>query len=126
MLCLYRGYHSRTKSGNDYIPLIQFLLDNGVDPKVISIDNSTSWDKLEHHSGTALDIFAPHMVDLNFRTSATEEIQEITIYKKLVDNGCEFSQPFSTIVQKHPCFNFNQFQEEVLKFHRFPEHIERK
>ncbi|KAF4628551.1 hypothetical protein G7Y89_g9601 [Cudoniella acicularis] len=124
VLVLYKRHQTCGVKSDEHISLIQFLLNSGVDPNVISIDNSTDWDNPAATIGTALDVFAPKMADLNTRISAKEEIRNTAIYKKLADNGCEFSQPLSSINQKHPYYQFEYFQEQVLQLRRFSEQIE--
>jgi hypothetical protein len=110
--------------GDEYISLIQFLLESGIDSNTVSIDVSGSWDKPYRSDGSPLDIFACRI--MSFPIAVAVEIRNIAIYKKLVGNGCEFSQPFRSIDLVHPQYYSKHFEEEVLELRRFPEQIERK
>jgi hypothetical protein len=108
--------------GDEYLDLIQFLLDSGADPNVLS--SEPRWSSSV--GGTAFDLFASYLLIKNTNTSPGVRIRSLALYKKLLAHGCEFSKPIQSTKGTHPRYLVDCFAVEISELRQFPEQIECK
>ncbi|TGO46126.1 hypothetical protein BOTNAR_0612g00060 [Botryotinia narcissicola] len=139
ILCVYKSHQTTVRlrsgctPGDEYLSLIQFMMDSGVNSNVISSEYSDDsdkwdwWDKTRRRiNGSALDIYVSFMLIPPIKLlSIAEEIRNQIMFDKLVSNGSEFTMPFNNIKGIHSYYYFNTFQDEMSELRRFPEQVER-
>lgn len=110
--------------GDEYVSLIQFLLDQGADPNIISSSAAVQdHDRWYGVDGTTFDQFALELLALWVKPF--EKPRNLTIFKRLTAAGSEFSKPFnplSRIVSESCCLFFEM---EVERFSVFEDQIDR-
>ncbi|TGO26456.1 hypothetical protein BPAE_0059g00260 [Botrytis paeoniae] len=138
ILCVYKSVKtspnlgSGCTPGDEYLSLIQFLLDSGVNSNTIGSEYSDDsdrwdwWDKTRRRvNGSALDIYVSFMLTPPVkRLSIAEEIRNQMVFDKLVSNGSEFTMPFNSIEEIHSHYYFETFLDEISELRRFPEQVE--
>lgn len=101
--------------------LIQFLLDKGADPNILSSPGameSSGW--IDHVGGTIFDEFSYMLV----KAPRFDQPRRLTIFKRLAAAGSEFSKPFKTESRMHPLLRYLIFTDEVQKFIDFEDQID--
>ena len=102
--------------------LIQFLLDSGSDPNIMT-SSSSSRAYLDDSSGTTLDRFAPWLAA---NSPAAHEQQIFSVRKRLVEAGAEFSKPLRT---RRRLILFDWCQEflyQISQLREFDDQVDRK
>ncbi|TGO56095.1 hypothetical protein BCON_0082g00070 [Botryotinia convoluta] len=138
ILCVYKSHQTSANlgsgctPGDEYLSLIQFLLDSGINSNAIGSEYSDDsdkwdwWDKTRRRvNGSALDIYVSFMLTPPIkRLSIAEEIRNQMMFDKLVSNGSEFTMPFNSIEEIHSYYYFETFLDEISELRRFPEQVE--
>ncbi|KAF7944676.1 uncharacterized protein EAE97_005309 [Botrytis byssoidea] len=137
ILWVYKSHQTKVRlrsgctPGDEYLSLIQFLMDSGLNSNVISSeysDESNKWDwwnkTRRRVNGSALDIYVSLMLIPPIgMLSIAEEIRNQIMFDKLVSNGSEFTMPFNNIKGIHFYYYFNTFQDIMSELRCFPEQV---
>lgn len=102
--------------------LIQFLLDRGANPNIISSPVSegfTVWH--DRVGGTIFDQFAIELVIFSHKPSARVHS---TIFKRLEAAGSEFSKPLDLIRRVYSPFRCDFFDAQARAFAKFEDQID--
>ena len=113
--------------GYEYVTLIQFLLDKGSNPNVISNPNRPEyWFGIGNPGGTAFDLFARQLRGpINrFDFSGISDPISLTIFERLAAESSEFSKPFNSTAEIHPDYKCEVFKREVGDYTVFEDQVE--
>lgn len=107
--------------------MVQFLLDKGSNPNIISIPKEPeSWDRPGDIGGTAFDLFAKQLLMPSGSSNVSRVSDSIssTIFERLAAEGSEFSKPFNSRAEIHPVYRCEVFNHEVKEYTVFEEQVE--
>ena len=107
--------------------MIQFLLDKGSNPNVISIPKKPKcWDRPEDIGGTAFDLFAQQLRTpyTGFNVSEVSDSIRLTIFDRLEAEGSQFSKPFDSTAGIRLENQFELFIDEIQRYTVFEEQVE--
>lgn len=120
------------ETGDEYVSLIQMLLDKGADPNTILSPGDTKYCYNDHRDqGTILDQIGKWLVIGKFgwvcySFPSSVALRNLTIYKRLTAAGSEFSKPFDFLAQDMPEWSCKAFGHEVEDLKTFEDQIDRK
>lgn len=88
-------------------------------------------DRFDDVGGTTFDQFAKAFLRHDRirdypEISASMELRNLTILKRLAALGSEFSKPFNTMYNIHPICRCESFADEVEEYTYFERHIDRQ
>ena len=130
VLWIYRRHLScgvKSDPGYEYVPLIQFLLNQGSDPNVISSPTKPGcWDRPSDTGGTAFDLFAKVLCVPSgaSNTSAVSDPISLRIYQSLVAAEGGFSKPFKSSEDIAPVYRCQYFDTEAKEYMLFEEQVD--
>lgn len=113
--------------GDEYVYLIQFLLENGADPNTLS--SPAANETFQRHAdvgGTTLDQLGRSLLEKHPGLSTSMILRNVTIFKRLTAAGGEFSKPFDTLKRIHPNYRCEHFTVEVDQFICFEDQQDRE
>ncbi|KAL8792563.1 MAG: hypothetical protein Q9195_004862 [Heterodermia aff. obscurata] len=118
-----------SEPGEEYVPLIKFLLEKEADPNISSLSAAEeASDRYADVGGTSLDQFAGLLRQNNaayrWNVPAATQARSMTILKALIDANAEFSKPFNTLDRIVPCLWPSLFLDQVEEFKAFDQQIE--
>ena len=132
MLWLYISHHPRKpQPGEEYVPLVKFLLEKGADPNISSLSAAEeASDRYDDVGGTSLDQFAKRLRRNNaahcWNVPTATQFRSLTILKALIDAKAEFSKPFNTLDRTALNYLSTRFLDQVEEFEAFEQQIESK
>ncbi|KAF2197110.1 hypothetical protein GQ43DRAFT_223224 [Delitschia confertaspora ATCC 74209] len=121
------GFRRSQQPGDEYVHLIQFLLDKGADPNIISSSASMeASDRFGDRGGTTFDQFAAILATKYYERwyGGRNKLRNLTIFKRLDAAGSEFSKPLNTLSSIHPTYFCESFAAEVEEFTKFEDQID--
>ena len=129
MLLLYTShnfYHWCSEPGNEYLSLIQNLLQDVEDINAIALSKSKHEFPFSG-SGTVFDLYA-YSLDCCYtkEKSHSKVVLDRTILDLLRSKGAELSKPINRIEKCLPIYKAQHFETETFILRQIPEAAERK
>lgn len=112
--------------GDEYISLIQFLLDAGVNPNALCSNDDNEPGIPRNETGTIFDLFSYFLMLPHLWFSDHMEFQGQKLKEMLQSHGCILTKPLSSIQMESSRTWHEGFQIEISVLRHFPEQIERK